>query len=168
MRSSRSPLARHLLPFSLLALLATSCASGASSGEPAAAGRYASAPAIAIDTTKTYSASLVTTKGTIELSLDARAAPVTVNNFVFLAREKFYDGLTFHRVVPGFVVQGGDPAGDGPAAGSRSPTRPAASSTSTARSRWPSRQRQLRGHQFTSRWVRNTASTAATPCSVQW
>src|SRR5690606_37348663 len=49
----------------------------------------------------------------IELSLDAKAAPVTVNNFVFLARDRFYDGLTFHRVEAGFVIQGGDPAGDG-------------------------------------------------------
>ena len=45
--------------------------------------------------------------------LDAKAAPHTVNNFVFLARQGFYDGLTFHRVVPGFVIQGGDPSGDG-------------------------------------------------------
>ena len=66
-----------------------------------------------IDTSKSYSATMVTSKGTIELSLDAKAAPVTVNNFVFLARDKFYDGLTFHRVEPGFVIQGGDPSGNG-------------------------------------------------------
>ena len=66
-----------------------------------------------IDTAKTYTATMVTSKGTIELSLDAKAAPVTVNNFVFLARDKYYDGLTFHRVEPGFVIQGGDPAGNG-------------------------------------------------------
>jgi cyclophilin family peptidyl-prolyl cis-trans isomerase len=51
--------------------------------------------------------------GTFTVALDAKAAPKTVNNFVFLAREHFYDGLTFHRVIPGFVVQGGDPQGNG-------------------------------------------------------
>jgi peptidyl-prolyl cis-trans isomerase B (cyclophilin B) len=74
---------------------------------------YDHAPEMAIDTAKTYSATMVTSKGTIELSLDAKSAPITVNNFVFLAREKFYDGLTFHRVEKGFVIQGGDPSGDG-------------------------------------------------------
>jgi cyclophilin family peptidyl-prolyl cis-trans isomerase len=54
-----------------------------------------------------------TSCGTIELDLFADGAPTTVNSFVFLAREGFYDGLTFHRIVPGFVIQGGDPAGDG-------------------------------------------------------
>lgn len=51
--------------------------------------------------------------GTIEVALNANAAPVTVSNFCHLAEDGFYDGLTFHRVVPGFVIQGGDPAGDG-------------------------------------------------------
>ncbi|HIX31697.1 MAG TPA: peptidylprolyl isomerase, partial [Firmicutes bacterium] len=51
--------------------------------------------------------------GTITLELDADAAPVTVTNFVNLAQAGFYDGLTFHRIVPGFVIQGGDPAGNG-------------------------------------------------------
>jgi peptidyl-prolyl cis-trans isomerase B (cyclophilin B) len=51
--------------------------------------------------------------GDIVVELDAGAAPQTVNNFVFLARQGFYDGLTFHRVEPGFVIQGGDPTGTG-------------------------------------------------------
>ena len=51
--------------------------------------------------------------GSIEVTLNANAAPITVSNFCHLAEEGFYDGLTFHRVVPGFVIQGGDPAGDG-------------------------------------------------------
>jgi peptidyl-prolyl cis-trans isomerase B (cyclophilin B) len=68
---------------------------------------------VTIDQSNTYSATMVTSKGTIELSLDAKAAPITVNNFVDLARKHFYDGLKFHRVVPGFVIQGGDPNGDG-------------------------------------------------------
>ncbi|MBX3214840.1 MAG: peptidylprolyl isomerase [Labilithrix sp.] len=90
----------------------TACASVGSSGSSSAPA-YTSAPAMTIDTSKTYSATVVTNRGTIELSLDAKAAPVTVNNFVFLARDRYYDGLTFHRVVPGFVIQGGDPDGNG-------------------------------------------------------
>ncbi len=62
--------------------------------------------------TKTY-ATIETEKGNLVLELFASDVPMTVNNFVTLAREGFYDGLTFHRVVPGFVVQGGDPNGDG-------------------------------------------------------
>lgn len=74
---------------------------------------YKSAPAMQIDTTKLYEATITTSRGTIVLCLDPRLAPNTVNNFVVLARNKFYDGLTFHRVVAGFVIQGGDPKGDG-------------------------------------------------------
>lgn len=87
----------------------------ASSGSPpsGASKKYGVAPPLTIDAAKTYTATVVTAKGTIELSLNPKAAPNTVNNFVFLAREKFYDGLTFHRVEPKFVIQGGDPAGNG-------------------------------------------------------
>jgi cyclophilin family peptidyl-prolyl cis-trans isomerase len=66
-----------------------------------------------IDTAKTYTATMVTSKGTLEILLDALGAPVTVNNFVFLARWHYYDGVIFHRVIPGFVLQGGDPTGNG-------------------------------------------------------
>ncbi|MBC8424997.1 peptidylprolyl isomerase [bacterium] len=58
-------------------------------------------------------ATIATTKGDIELELDAEHAPRTVNNFVFLARESFYDGVVFHRVIPDFMIQGGDPTGTG-------------------------------------------------------
>ena len=68
---------------------------------------------MAISTSKTYTADVVTTAGQFTLSLDAKTAPHTVNNFVFLARQHFYDCVTFHRVIPGFVVQGGDPLGTG-------------------------------------------------------
>lgn len=68
---------------------------------------------LTIDSHKTYSASLVTTAGTIVISLDAAMTPNTVNNFVSLARAHFYDGTIFHRVVKGFMIQGGDPKGDG-------------------------------------------------------
>ncbi len=66
-----------------------------------------------IDTSKQYTAIIETEKGNLVLELFARDVPETVNNFVFLAREGFYDGSTFHRVIPGFMVQGGDPTGTG-------------------------------------------------------
>nr|WP_044233908.1 peptidylprolyl isomerase [Chloroflexus aurantiacus] len=66
-----------------------------------------------IDVSKTYRVTMETTRGTIELDLYPQHAPLTVNNFVFLVREGFYDGLTFHRVIKDFVIQGGDPTGRG-------------------------------------------------------
>ncbi|HEX6488197.1 MAG TPA: peptidylprolyl isomerase [Candidatus Dormibacteraeota bacterium] len=70
-------------------------------------------PAQTIDPSRGYTATIHTDRGDFELKLDAAAAPITVNNFVSLAQEGFYGGLTFHRVEPGFVVQGGDPDGNG-------------------------------------------------------
>lgn len=75
--------------------------------------KFPSIPEICIDTEKRYSATFNTTKGTFIAALDAIKAPVTVNNFVFLARYHFYDQVTFHRIIPGFVLQGGDPIGSG-------------------------------------------------------
>ncbi|MEZ4770744.1 MAG: peptidylprolyl isomerase [Caldilineales bacterium] len=66
-----------------------------------------------IDPKKNYTASIETNRGTIEIEFFAQDAPMTVNNFVFLANERFYDGVTFHRVIPNFVIQGGDPTGTG-------------------------------------------------------
>ena len=66
-----------------------------------------------IDTSKQYTATIETEKGNLVLELFASDVPMTVNNFVFLARDGFYDGLTFHRVIPGFMAQGGCPIGDG-------------------------------------------------------
>ncbi len=66
-----------------------------------------------IDTSKQYTATIETGKGNLVLELFASDVPVTVNNFVFLAREGFYDGTTFHRVIPDFMAQGGDPTGTG-------------------------------------------------------
>lgn len=74
---------------------------------------YSSPPEMVIDPTKTYRATIQTSRGDIELVLDAVDAPQTVNNFVFLSCQGFYDGLTFHRYEPGFVIQGGDPLGLG-------------------------------------------------------
>ncbi|BAJ64560.1 MULTISPECIES: peptidylprolyl isomerase [Anaerolinea] len=70
-------------------------------------------PAMMIDPTKTYYATIETEKGNIELELYPQYAPKTVNNFVFLAQEGFYDGVSFHRVIANFVIQGGDPTGTG-------------------------------------------------------
>lgn len=78
-----------------------------------AAKQWSSPPAMHIDTVKTYYATIETNKGTIELELYPQYAPKTVNNFVFLARDGFYDGITFHRVISNFMVQGGDPTGTG-------------------------------------------------------
>jgi peptidylprolyl isomerase len=66
-----------------------------------------------IDPAKRYAAELVTSKGTLTIALDPIGAPNTVNNFVFLARYHYFDGIVFHRVIPGFVLQGGDPTGTG-------------------------------------------------------
>ncbi len=73
----------------------------------------ATPPPFEIDTDRTYDVSITTSRGTIVLELDPKLAPNTVNNFVAQARACFYDGLTFHRVVPSFVIQGGDPEGTG-------------------------------------------------------
>lgn len=71
------------------------------------------APAMSIDTTKNYRATIRTSRGTIALDLFPEHAPKTVNNFAFLAGEQFYDGGSFHRVIPDFMIQGGDPTGSG-------------------------------------------------------
>jgi len=74
---------------------------------------YAKAPAMVIDSKKEYTATIQTSKGDLVIQLFAKDVPKTVNNFVFLARDGFYDGCTFHRVIPGFMAQGGDPTGTG-------------------------------------------------------
>ncbi len=74
---------------------------------------YSSAPAMTIDPAKKFAATIETSRGTINVDLFAKDAPMTVNNFVVLSRDGFYDGLKFHRVIPDFMIQGGDPAGTG-------------------------------------------------------
>ena len=75
--------------------------------------QYTSPPAMQIDPKKTYRAVMHTSKGAINIDLFADRAPITVNNFVFLARDGFYDDVIFHRVLDGFMAQGGDPTGSG-------------------------------------------------------
>jgi cyclophilin family peptidyl-prolyl cis-trans isomerase len=75
--------------------------------------KYSAAPAMTIDTTKTYTATVATTAGTFTIALDAKTAPITVNNFVFLANKGYYHCVIFHRVIPTFMDQTGDPTGTG-------------------------------------------------------
>jgi peptidyl-prolyl cis-trans isomerase B (cyclophilin B) len=75
--------------------------------------QYSQPPETVIDANKKYTATFDTTRGTITCELFAKDAPATVNNFVFLAREGFYDGTVFHRVIKDFMIQGGDPTGTG-------------------------------------------------------
>ena len=70
-------------------------------------------PPMVIDADKRYVATMVTSHGTMVFNLDPLAAPKTVNSFVFLARYHYFDGIVFHRIIPGFVLQGGDPTGSG-------------------------------------------------------
>jgi peptidyl-prolyl cis-trans isomerase B (cyclophilin B) len=75
--------------------------------------QYTAPPAMSIDPEKTYTATFDTSRGAIVVDLFPKDAPNTVNNFVFLAKEGFYNGTKFHRVIPNFMVQGGDPQGTG-------------------------------------------------------
>jgi peptidyl-prolyl cis-trans isomerase B (cyclophilin B) len=78
-----------------------------------AAKQWSTAPEMSIDSKKRFRARIQTDRGEIALDLFPKHAPKTVNNFVFLAREGFYDGVTFHRVIPNFMIQTGDPTGSG-------------------------------------------------------
>jgi len=75
--------------------------------------KFTAAPEMGIDVAKRYTATLDTSLGTIVIALDAINAPSTVNNFVFLAAQHYYDGVIFHRIISGFMCQGGDPTGTG-------------------------------------------------------
>jgi peptidyl-prolyl cis-trans isomerase B (cyclophilin B) len=106
--TTTSPLKIAGLILVLVTPLSASC-----TGEPPKDRTYSAPPPMTIDGTKQYTATIETEKGNLVLELFASDVPVTVNNFVFLAREGFYDGTTFHRVIPDFVAQGGDPTGTG-------------------------------------------------------
>ncbi len=88
-------------------------AEGGAGGGAGEAKKYAAPVDQKIDPAKTYTATIKTARGDLHIKLFPEAAPKHVNSFVFLAREHFYDGLIFHRYVPGFVIQGGDPEGTG-------------------------------------------------------
>jgi peptidyl-prolyl cis-trans isomerase B (cyclophilin B) len=74
---------------------------------------YSKPPEMQIDPSKNYTAHFKTSKGDFDIKLYTKEAPITVNNFVFLAKDGFYDGISFHRVISDFMVQGGDPTGTG-------------------------------------------------------
>ena len=82
-------------------------------GSPPPVRHFAAEPEMAIDPAKRYVATMVTSKGTMVIALDPLAAPRAVNSFVFLAKNRYFDGIVFHRIIPGFVIQGGDPEGTG-------------------------------------------------------
>ena len=75
--------------------------------------KFDAAPEMGIDPSKRYTATMETSMGSLVIALDPIAAPITVNNFVFLAAQHYYDGVIFHRIIQGFVCQGGDPDGNG-------------------------------------------------------
>ena len=75
--------------------------------------KFDAAPEMGIDPSKRYTATMETSMGTLVIALDPIAAPITVNNFVFLAAQHYYDGIIFHRIINGCVCQGGDPDGNG-------------------------------------------------------
>ncbi|MGG1550640.1 peptidylprolyl isomerase [Paenibacillus ferrarius] len=90
-----------------------STAPAATSAANSAQKQWSKAPDMTIDTNKTYQAEVTTSKGTFTIDLYAKEAPKTVNNFVFLSKEGFYNGVTFHRIIKTFMVQTGDPQGTG-------------------------------------------------------
>jgi peptidylprolyl isomerase len=85
----------------------------ASDGSSPRQTKFDGPPPMIIDPAKTYTAVMDTSMGSMTIELDAEQSPLTVNNFVFLARWHYYDGIIFHRVIQGFVAQGGDPEGSG-------------------------------------------------------
>ncbi len=85
----------------------------AADGSSPKAQKFPDAPEMGIDPTKRYTATMETSLGQLVIALDPISAPKTVNNFVFLARYHYYDGIVFHRIINGFVCQGGDPEGTG-------------------------------------------------------
>lgn len=108
---------RYILALTVLLLLA-GCGSSQASGKSSATATpgqisFSHAPKMTIDRNAHYSATVRTNMGAFTITLLPKVAPITVNNFVFLARHDFYNGVIFHRVVPGFMIQGGDPTGTG-------------------------------------------------------
>ena len=95
-----------LMAFAVLFMVLTSCGGNVKK-------TYSAPPPMTIDPNKTYTATIKTNYGDIVVQLLPKDAPLTVNNFVFLAQQGFYNGVKFHRVVKGFMIQGGDPTGTG-------------------------------------------------------
>ena len=109
-------------------------------------------PEMGIDATKRYTATMSTTLGELVMSLDPIAAPRTVNNFVFLALNHYYDGVVFHRIIKNFMCQGGDPQGTGTAARVTNLVMncPSPINTKLVRWRWPTLAQTRTGHSSSS------------------
>ncbi len=98
----------------VVTLLITSCGGNVKTTNSSSSGKtYTTPPPMTIDENKTYTATMKTNYGDIVIQLFPKEAPITVNNFVFLSRQGYYDGVIFHRVIKGFMIQGGDPTGTG-------------------------------------------------------
>jgi cyclophilin family peptidyl-prolyl cis-trans isomerase len=107
-------MARKLLSGFLIGiLLVTTFLLSISCGNEVKIMKWSAPPPMTIDVNKKYTATIVMENGNLVLELFAKDVPITVNNFVFLARQGYYNGCTFHRVIPGFMAQGGDPTGTG-------------------------------------------------------
>ena len=102
-----------LIAFAILLLAAACGGAEATPTKGATIKQYSGPPAMTIETDNRYVATIKTNKGSIVAELLPKEAPKTVNNFVFLARDGYYDGIIFHRVIEGFMIQGGDPEGTG-------------------------------------------------------
>jgi cyclophilin family peptidyl-prolyl cis-trans isomerase len=100
-----------ILWFSILFL--TACANGGTAEPVERPNNFKAAPDMQIDVNKTYSALVKTSKGEFTIELFAKDAPITVNSFVFLSKQRYFEGIIFHRIVPDFVIQTGDPTGTG-------------------------------------------------------
>ena len=128
-------------------------------------------PSGALDTSKQYTATFKTEKGEFTVALFADRAPLTVENFVNLARAGFYDGTTFHRVIPGFMAQGGDPTGTGTGGPGYEFARRVPSGAAPRQRRRPvdgqRRSRARTGASSSSRTARPRTSTTATACSAR-
>jgi cyclophilin family peptidyl-prolyl cis-trans isomerase len=109
--SSRPPVVLTAVPPGAAITGDTPCPKGDGTSQRTTS--FAKPPPMCISPARSYTADVTTTKGRFTIALDAKAAPNTVNNFVVLARYHFYDGIAFHRIIPGFVVQGGDPLATG-------------------------------------------------------
>ena len=99
--------------------------------------KFKEEPPMIIDTNKRYVATMVTSHGTMVISLDPLAAPKAVNSFVFLSRYHYFDGIVFHRIIPGFVLQGGDPTGTVAAAPVTASTTSCLRPAATRSAHWP-------------------------------
>jgi cyclophilin family peptidyl-prolyl cis-trans isomerase len=112
-RTPDSSPATHRLSVSAPASVETSAGKPSGDATNQSDSNTKQSPAMQIDKNKTYSATIKTSEGNITIDLDAKKVPITVNNFVALAKKNFYNGTVFHRVMKDFMIQGGDPSGDG-------------------------------------------------------